>query len=222
MTLQEMTLPGLHDFLAAEVLPQCKIAKGGRVLDLGAGSGAWAARLAREGYEATAVDRNAQRYQGGGNFTPADLNEPDFASAFAGPYDLVTAIELIEHLENPIAFLRNLARLVSADGDILLTTPNVDSAPARAKFLLSGKLRAMDEHGDPTHISPVFLWTFVNRWLPLAGLELTSRRSFPEGTFIIGRPIFTAAFRVLSPLLRHGALAGDVHVMMLRKTPAVT
>lgn len=214
---QEMTLPGLHEFLATQVLPRSRISAGMRAIDLGAGSGAWADRLTRAGFETTAVEQNVEGYRGACRLIAADMNAPDFASAAGGPYDLVTAIEVIEHLENPIEFLRNLGRLVTADGVIVLTTPNVDSAPSRAKFLLTGRLRAMDDHGDPTHISPVFLWTFVHRWLPRAGLGLVVRRSYPEGTFLIGRPAFTKAFRLLSPLLRHGPLTGDVHVMVLER-----
>ncbi|MGI8984560.1 MAG: class I SAM-dependent methyltransferase, partial [Acidimicrobiales bacterium] len=172
MALHEMTLPGLHDFLAREIVPPRGAGGGRRAIDLGGGSGAWATRLTEAGYETVAVDRNADAFRGDGRFIAADLNAPDFVASASGPYDLVTAIEVIEHIENPIEFLRNLGRLVAPNGTIVLTTPNVDSAPARAKFLLTGRLRAMDQHGDPTHISPVFLWTFVNRWLPLAGLEL--------------------------------------------------
>src|SRR5260370_23953068 len=63
-------------------------------------------------------------------------------------FDLVFAVEVIEHVESPINFLRNIAQLLAPEGVAIITTPNVDSLPARAKFLLAGKLRTMDEHSD--------------------------------------------------------------------------
>jgi 2-polyprenyl-3-methyl-5-hydroxy-6-metoxy-1,4-benzoquinol methylase len=40
-------------------------------------------------------------------------------------FDVVTAGELIEHLDAPGPFLRNMCRHLSPDGRLLLTTPNV-------------------------------------------------------------------------------------------------
>ena len=55
----------------------------------------------------------------------------------------------------------------------MITTPNVDSLPARAKFLLTGKIRTMDEFSEPTHISPIFPWDLLRRqFLRRAGVRL--------------------------------------------------
>lgn len=39
------------------------------------------------------------------------------------PYDFITAGEIIEHLENPLAFLRKISGFLSPEGAIYLTTP---------------------------------------------------------------------------------------------------
>src|SRR5712692_7395449 len=77
-------------------------------------------------------------------------NRPSPLSSASHPYDLVFAVEVIEHVESPInfLFLRNIAQLLAPEGVAIITTPNLDSLPARAKFLLAGKLRTMDEHSD--------------------------------------------------------------------------
>jgi len=186
-------------------------------LDLGAGSGAWADRLSTLGYVVTAVDANADTFQGQSPFIAADLDHDDFVSALEAPFDLITAVEVIEHLESPVGFLRSIVSLLGPDGVVLLTTPNVDSAPSKMKFLLKGKLRGMDEHGDPTHLSPILWWTFVNRVLPRVGLDLVARYGFPPQTFNSGRPAFTRAFRLFAPLLRDDVLTGDIHVLLMRK-----
>ena len=44
--------------------------------------------------------------------------------AFAAPFDVVLAKEVIEHLADPIPWARALARRVAIGGELLLTTPN--------------------------------------------------------------------------------------------------
>lgn len=99
-------------------------------------------------------------------------------------------MEVIEHMESPIAFLRNIARLLKPDGVAILTTPNVNNAPARVKFLLTGKLRMMDERGDPTHITPIFWDLLTRQYLPRAGLILLEHRTYPPDGFLVTRPAF--------------------------------
>jgi 2-polyprenyl-3-methyl-5-hydroxy-6-metoxy-1,4-benzoquinol methylase len=68
-----------------------------------------------------------------------DFNRNDFASELGlASFDLVTAVEVVEHVESPIGFLRNISRLLTPRGVAVITTPNVDSLPARVKFLLTG------------------------------------------------------------------------------------
>ncbi len=44
--------------------------------------------------------------------------------AFAQPFDVVLAKEVIEHLPDPVPFARTLASRVAEGGELLLTTPN--------------------------------------------------------------------------------------------------
>lgn len=48
----------------------------------------------------------------------------DALPAFAGQADLVTAFAVIEHVEDPLQFARDLAALVRPGGQVLLSTPN--------------------------------------------------------------------------------------------------
>src|ERR1700722_20968894 len=149
------TPSGLHDFVfnvVGSTLPAR-----GRALDLGAGPGAMSERLHSLGFDVLAVDRDASVYQGPPSVQTQDLNDHHFAQAI-GPasFDLIVAVEVIEHVESPINFLRNIAQLLAPGGRAVITTPNVDSLPARLRFLFGGKIRMMDEFSDPTHISPIF------------------------------------------------------------------
>lgn len=147
--LAERTVLSLHDYVVTTVLSKFA-GPGVRYVDLGAHSGALADRLQRLGCDATAADRDADAFRVSVPFRQIDFDGAMFADALGvGEFDLVTAIEVIEHLEAPIAFLRGIAQLLAPGGVAVITTPNVDSLPARVKFLLKGTLRLLDKQGIP-------------------------------------------------------------------------
>ncbi len=213
MLLEERTIRGLHDFLDP-ILKRYAI-PGGRAIDLGAGSGALAVRLRDLGCEVIAVDLNAERYKADIPFIPMDLNHPDFSPLGNGFFDLVTAVEVIEHLESPIAFLRHIRSLCKPGGMALITTPNMDNGPSRFRFLLTGKLHMMDEK-VPNHISPVFYDLFIRQYLPRADLKLVEHLFFPENGYQVSRKRYSWAFRLIARLLPGNTLFGDVHVFVLK------
>jgi SAM-dependent methyltransferase len=213
MLLEERTISGLHDFLDP-ILKRYAI-PGGRAIDLGAGSGALAVRLRNLGYEVIAVDMNGERYKADIPFIQMNLNNPDFSPLGNGTFDFVTAVEVIEHLESPILFLRHIRSLCKPDGIALITTPNMDNAPSRFRFLLTGKLHMMDKE-VPNHISPIFYDLFVRQYLPRAGLRLVEHHFFPKNGYKVTRKSYSWAFRLIARLLPGNTLLGDVHVFVLK------
>ena len=210
--LREHTVRGLHDFLLAAVLTSGS-PRGRRAVDLGAGSGALALRLRELSYEVLAVDMDRERFRPDIPFLTMSLEEPDLAARLGeGTFDLVTAIEVIEHLENPIGFLRSIRRLLRPDGVAVVTTPNMDNAPNRVKFLLTGRLHLADER-VPHHISPIFHDLFVRAYLPRAALVLRGYHPFPPGGYRHVR--HARALSLLGRLLPGAAVCGDVHVFVV-------
>lgn len=186
-------------------------------LDLGAGTGALAVRLRALGIETTAADMDSSGFKADLPFVQIDLNERDFAAHWgAATFGLVTAVEVLEHMENPISFLRNVARLLRPDGVAIVTTPNVDSVPARVRFFLAGKIRMMDEHSEPTHISPIFWDLFQRQYLPLAGLKLVDHLLFPPRGYQLTRTRRALALHPLKWFLGGECLEGDNHVFVLQ------
>jgi 2-polyprenyl-3-methyl-5-hydroxy-6-metoxy-1,4-benzoquinol methylase len=213
--LHTTTNNGLHQFVAERVL--CRYAHHGvRAADLGAGPGAMASRLQIMGCDVVAVDRDANGFEAGVPHLCLDFNDPDFATRLgARGFDLVTAIEVIEHVECPIGFLRNVGRLLAPGGVAALTTPNVDSLPARLKFLMAGKIRTMDEHGEPTHISPIFFDLLQRQYLPRAGLKLREHLVFPTNGFQLTRKPLAWGLRVVSLAFSERSIVGDNHILVM-------
>jgi 2-polyprenyl-3-methyl-5-hydroxy-6-metoxy-1,4-benzoquinol methylase len=212
--LPTITPPGLHEFTASVIARYAR--PGARMVDLGCGPGAMCERAEPLRVDIVAVDRNSALYQGKHPFIALDFDAPSFADALGiGAFNLVLAVEVIEHVESPIGFLRNVSRLLAKNGVAVITTPNVDSLPARLKFLLAGRLRMMDKHSDPTHISPVFADLLMRQFLPRAGLRLKEHFLFPPNGHQLTRKPIAWTLRLASKVFPGEVIAGDHHVLVL-------
>jgi SAM-dependent methyltransferase len=104
------------------------MAAGRRVLDAGCGEGYGAAMLAEtaglvvgvDRAEAVAVARTRQRHQRL-EYRVADLSR---LAELPDRFQLTLSFQVIEHLEDPVGFLRGLAAVTEPGGTILVTTPN--------------------------------------------------------------------------------------------------
>jgi SAM-dependent methyltransferase len=210
--LEERAIPGLHEAAFATLYRQRP--PPASVIDLGAGSGAWANRLSKSGYSVTAVERDGKQYRGSAPLVIANLNR-DFAHLLAGPVDVVTCLEVIEHVENPRHLLRESRTLLAQDGMLLVTTPNFESVAGRLRFLWTGELRHFGRDprfNEPTHISPLHTLMF-ERAVADAALRIRGHR-FNSSHATGSRWPFLALARLLRPMLR-GALGGDNHIYVL-------
>ena len=70
---------------------------------------------------------------------------------------LVSALEIMEHLDCPRDFLREINVLLQDGGHVVLTTPNIGHWTSRLTFLLSGEHRFFDEveYRMQRHVSPM-------------------------------------------------------------------
>jgi len=192
------------------------IAPPGRVMDLGAGSGSLAKRFMAHGFEAVTADVVSTALEDAAHFR-LDLNQPEFHRELPGPFDLVTAVEVIEHLENPIGFLRSVSQLLQPSGVAIITTPNVENVPARLRLLVDGRIRTMDEKSQD-HISPIFCDLFLRQYLPRAGMHLVQQRVHPPGGYpLTSRRWMVPFFRILALLLKGSTLTGDSHIFVLKR-----
>jgi SAM-dependent methyltransferase len=213
--LKTTTMAGLHDFVVDQVLVRF-VKPGERAIDLGAGSGLLALRMKALGWEVMGADKNASGFGAELPFQEVDLNDAGFSKQLGeGQFSMVTAVEVIEHVEAPLSLLRNARRLLKPGGVAVITTPNVDSISARVKFLLTGKIRMMDETSEPTHISPVFWDLFQRQFLPIAGLKVREHHLHPANGYLGTRRRYSWAMRGISWMVRGESKFGDNHVIVL-------
>jgi len=214
--IETLTNKGLHEYVASQVIARYARA-GARAVDLGAGPGAMCDRLYSSGCEVLAVDRDPAVYQGKQRFVAQDLNDAGFASALGiASFDLVVAVEVIEHVESPINFLRNISRLLAPHGVAVITTPNVDSLPARLKFLFNGKIRMMDTGSDPAHISPIFSDLLRRQFLPRAGLKLSDHLLFPPNGYQLTRKPLAWPLALAAAVFPGDSVLGDNHIFVFK------
>ena len=191
--------------LRTQFIAQRTALAGRRVLDVGCGGGLLAEALARAGARVTAIDLapamiEVARLHAAESALAVDyrlIAAEELAAAEPAAFDVVTCMEMLEHVPDPAAMTATLARLLRPGGALFVSTINRNLrsfllAIVGAEYLLSLIPRGTHEYGRL--IRPAEL----ARWARAAGLTLN-----------------TLAGIELNPFTRRVALTRDVAVNYL-------
>ncbi len=126
---------------------------GGTLIDVGCGIGnLW--QFLRPWFDRY-VGVKVVRYDGlpdEAEFHRIDL-DTDRAPLPYGAGEMVVAVETIEHLENPRAFVRELTRLAKPGGWVVVTTPNQLSLLSKLTLVLKNEFNAFQAGSYPAHLT---------------------------------------------------------------------
>jgi 2-polyprenyl-6-hydroxyphenyl methylase / 3-demethylubiquinone-9 3-methyltransferase len=137
---------------------------GRRALDVGCGAGLLAEPLTRLGAQVTAVDAAAEniaaaRDHAAGSGLAIDYRHGELGAMDLGRFNLVTAMEVIEHVADKPAFVAALAASLAPGGLMVLSTPN-RTVPSRLLLVeaaeRTGRIPRGTHHWDD-FITPIEL-----------------------------------------------------------------
>src|SRR3954469_24743088 len=105
--------------------------EGKTALDVGCGAGLLAEPLARLGAKVTGIDASEELIAVARDHAAAMGLDIDYRAgdveALEGQFDLITCMEVIEHVADPAAFVVAVARRLTPDGLLVMSTPNATS-----------------------------------------------------------------------------------------------
>ena len=179
--------------------------KGKKVLDVGCGGGLLSEAMAAQGADVTGIDLatealNAARQHAEQSQLRVDyraIAAEDFAGEAAGTFDLVTCLEMLEHVPQPDSVIAACATLAKPGATLVFSTINRNPksfalAIVGAEYLLN--LVPRGTHDYAKFIRP----SELERWAGAAGLETVGLRGIRY-----------------NPLLKAGSLSDDVDVNYL-------
>jgi 2-polyprenyl-6-hydroxyphenyl methylase/3-demethylubiquinone-9 3-methyltransferase len=159
---------------------------GRRVLDIGCGGGLLAEGMARRGARVTGIDlapgaievARLHALEAGIAVDYRLVAAEAHAESKPGGYDLVTCLEMLEHVPEPAAIVAAIARLVRPGGDVVCSTINRNAksfalAIVGAEYLLGLLPRGTHQYARLIRPSELARWARDANLetLDLAGLE---------------------------------------------------
>src|SRR5580692_3381840 len=141
---------------------------GGRLLDVGCGSGEWMLAMRQRGWEVEGCDfdENAVKAakQNGLKVKCGSLEEQNYPD---NSFDAVTLNHVIEHVPDPVGILSECVRILKHGGKLVLVTPNSSSLGHR---VFKASWRGLE---PPRHLH-LFSMQSMHRAVAMAGFQSVS------------------------------------------------
>lgn len=132
----------------------------GVALDVGTGAGGWINRLQKSNKFSklicTDLVDSRDQHMKDHDFFISDLAKETIPLK-ENSLDFVFAIEVIEHIENPRHFTREIFRVLKPKGKLVMSTPSCDSLRSKISMLIRGFFPAFchSDYVGSGHITPI-------------------------------------------------------------------
>jgi len=156
---------------------------GAKVIDVGCGGGILAESMAKKGADVTGIDLSEKALgvadlhslESALTINYQHISAEDMASREPGSFDVVTCMEMLEHVPDPSSIVQACAQLVKPGGQVFFSTLNRNPksylyAVLGAEYLL--QMLPRGTHDYAKFITPAELASAIRH----AGLELQSLR----------------------------------------------
>jgi 2-polyprenyl-3-methyl-5-hydroxy-6-metoxy-1,4-benzoquinol methylase len=175
----------------------------GRLLDFGCGSGSYLHRMAAQGWEVTGLDAAVGpvrriREEYGLRALAGELPHPELQPC---TFDVVTMWHSLEHVQEPLATLREAHRLLVPGGKLIVACPNIESWAFRR---FGRDWFGLDVPRHLTHFTPTTLLAMLHA----AGFGASVVRSIRHGVWM----------KHSARLAARGGRTGWVHRILGTKT----
>ena len=153
--------------------------KGKRVLDVGCGGGILSESMASRGATVTGIDLSEKALgvaklhllESGRSVDYRLSSAEDLADQEAGSYDVVTCMEMLEHVPNPASTIAACAALVKPGGHVFFST--ISRNPKAYLFAVIGAEYILQLLPKGTHDYAKFIKpSELSRWAKAVGLEI--------------------------------------------------
>lgn len=135
--IKPITMPGIHERFYAFFSKYASEFKQPKILEIGAGYGAFTEKLYHAGYDVSACDLFPELFY----FREVECRKADLTEKL--PYndhsfDIIVAVEVMEHVHDHEMIFKESNRILKKNGLFLFSTPNILSLKSRIRFLFSG------------------------------------------------------------------------------------
>lgn len=153
--------------------------KGKRVVDVGCGGGILSESMAARGATVTGIDLSEKALgvaklhllESGRSVDYRLSSAEDLADQEAGTYDVVTCMEMLEHVPNPASTIAACAALVKPGGHVFFST--ISRNPKAYLFAVIGAEYILQLLPKGTHDYAKFIKpSELSRWAKAVGLEI--------------------------------------------------
>ncbi len=162
-----------------KITENTSLLKKGRILDIGCGTGYFAAKMKENGWIVTGIEPAGKARETAIKRFGLDIVEPEMISSLTGgSFDVITMWHSLEHLHDPHNYSREILRLLKQDGVLISALPNCGSYDARH---YGGSWAAYDVPRHLWHFTPETFSLFAEK----TGFKITGIKPLPLDVFYI-------------------------------------